>query len=189
MADFFTEAGHGVDLLTGTDSVAPQFMKRYTRYTDFKDLDLRLKQTLSGTPYDIILHAAAVSDYSVAGVEQDGVLSSVSNGKLSSTAENLILHLKRNFKILDRLKSYAGNCSVIVAFKLTNTQDPEERQKAIHAMGTNPSVDFTVHNDISEFTEAEHPYCLFKSTRLLGKTTHVLGLAKLLDQHLIKEKS
>jgi phosphopantothenoylcysteine synthetase/decarboxylase len=121
-------------------------------FTDFADLNARLKARLSGERYDLVVHLAAVSDYSVDTVIQGETSWSgetlASLGKIDS-GEKLTIELKRNFKIIERIKSYAGeHVPFLVGFKLTFTDSSEEQATAIRRLAESGAPDLVVHNDL-----------------------------------------
>jgi phosphopantothenoylcysteine decarboxylase/phosphopantothenate--cysteine ligase len=160
LADELTAAGHRVTWLGARDAVQPAMVNRLELYTSFSDLQTRLKDLLGAGEYDVVVHAAAVSDFSVAGVEAgEGNTLSTDDGKLSSNSD-VVLHLKRNPKLLNHLKDWSGNPALqVIGFKLTDTKDIPQRLAAIRKQLDNSGVDAVVHNDLSDISETAHPFC------------------------------
>jgi phosphopantothenoylcysteine decarboxylase/phosphopantothenate--cysteine ligase len=163
LADELTAAGHRVTWLGARDAVQPTMVNRLELYTSFSDLQTRLKDLLGAGEYDVVVHAAAVSDFSVAGVETDeGNTLSTDDGKLSSNSD-LVLHLKRNPKLLNHLKDWSGNPALqVIGFKLTDTKDLPQRLAAIRKQLDNSEVDAVVHNDLSDISETAHRFCFHR---------------------------
>jgi hypothetical protein len=83
--------------------------------------------------------------------------------KLDS-GEELGLVLRRNSKILDRLKSYSAGRSIIVGFKLTSTHDQTVRRLAVEKVASSGNVDLVVHNDFGEIRSgSEHVFYVHPS--------------------------
>ncbi len=161
LADELTSAGHSVTWLGAEDAVKPALSSAMERFCSFDDLAQQLQKLLSGNDYDVVIHAAAVSDFSVASVlkEDGGPLDSV-EGKLSSESD-LLLRLKPNPKLLDRLRSWSKNPQVrVIGFKLTDTKDLEQRFTAVKKQFDDSKVDAVVHNDLSDISHQSHPFYL-----------------------------
>ncbi len=72
LADELTQAGHRVTWLGADDAVMPRLSCDMQRFCSFADLALQLQTLLAADDYDMVIHAAAVSDFSVAGVLNPG---------------------------------------------------------------------------------------------------------------------
>jgi len=173
LCDAFAAAGAEVTLLCGTGAARPGRSMRVVEYGDFVSLDRGLRDELSTGSFDAVVHAAAVSDFSVAGPKA---------GKIESAShDRLTLTLERNFKILDRLRSYspAGRAPVIVGFKLTSTPSGEERARAVGALLAAPSgPDYVVHNDLGEMAGPEaHRFTILSGRGEVSAHDSAPGLA------------
>jgi phosphopantothenoylcysteine synthetase/decarboxylase len=145
LADHFRRRGHRVVYLHGLGAAKPKERRGCVAFGDFKDLDRKLRGWLCRRRFDLILHLAAVGDYSVKSVLVDGRRRLARLRKLGSGAE-VRVELKRNFKILDRLPGYAANRPLIVGFKLTNTTDQAAIRRAVRRLGCS----LVVHNDLHD---------------------------------------
>jgi len=157
IARYFALRGHEVTLVRARDSVpAPRLNGLHARdFSTFSDLQNSLKEELGNTPYDAVIHAAAVSDFSLDHIEVNGHAIPPSAKIDSDAAGVLNLFLKRNPKLVNELRSYSRNESIrIVAFKLTNTRDEAERLKAVQKLAKNAKPDFVFQNDLSEIDPA-----------------------------------
>ena len=163
-AEYAASQGNGVVLLHGYHAVLPDTEARGSigsigsikrvRYRTFSDLDTQLQKILKEDPeISTIIHLAAVSDYSPEFIETpDGdYFPAGEQGKLSSGPETMVVHLRRNFKILSRIRGYAQDRELIlVGFKLTNTEDTDKKKSAIQEILQNNSCDILVHNDLND---------------------------------------
>ena len=136
------------------------------------DLEALLRESLAAKSYDLIFHAAAVSDYSVQSVVADG--KEFAPGKVSkfSGADSLLVKLKKNPKLLESIPAWAKKKSAaakIVGFKLTSDASQEERAAAVQKLFAvkNPP-DFVISNDLSEITPKSHPCVLWRNFGGLG---------------------
>lgn len=163
LADELTAEGHLVTWLGARDAMQPVSVDRVEQYYSFTDLETRLRSLLEAVEYDAVIHAAAVSDFSVSGVETgDGGSVNGHGGKLSSGSD-LLLRLKRNPKLLDSLKDWSCNPALkVIGFKLTDTEDPQKRLAAVRKQLDNSGVDAVVHNDLSDISETGHSFRLHR---------------------------
>jgi phosphopantothenoylcysteine decarboxylase/phosphopantothenate--cysteine ligase len=130
-----------------------------------------------------VIHAAAVSDFSVDHIEQDGKTGS-STGKLSSSGK-LSLHLKPNAKLLPRLRDWSANAAVrVIGFKLTSATDHATRAKAVSKLFENAGVDAVVHNDLNEIQPGRHRYTLHRSPTLAQECADSTELNSAIEQLL-----
>lgn len=153
IADHFTKCGWLVTYVHGAGAVLPKSKVKRLSFGSFSDLDETLRKELASHSYSAIIHAAAVSDYSVASV--NGESAEVSH-KLHSEKE-LSIQLKANFKILPRLKEYSSNKSIyVIGFKLTLNQNSEHTDSLARGL-LSADVDSVVANDWSLIDKDQHP--------------------------------
>lgn len=157
ISEVLTHQGCDVTLLQAHSSQVPSSQLKVLRFTSFADLNEKLENELKNNSYDMIVHAAAVSDYSVESVEvQSKKYSPLTIPKVSSSEEHMSIHLKRNFKIINRLKDYSQNKDIdVIAFKLTSHASSEDRQLAVQKLFSEAHVDAVVHNDLTEIDIAK----------------------------------
>lgn len=115
-------------------------------YFDSVDSLLRQIQELSSSDFDIIIHAAAVGDYTVASIEAQGLSST---DKIPSGLSNLTIKLKPTKKIINEIKRLYPQ-TFLVGFKLTADLENVEIEKAVMQLIQNSSSDLVVHNKIHE---------------------------------------
>lgn len=90
------------------------------RYGDRDSLELALSTWISHHPNGCLVMTAAVNDYRVALVErwEDGESRSLRPGeKLASGAEEIVIRLRPDNKIIDRLRPEFGLLGPIIGFK------------------------------------------------------------------------
>ncbi|HEY5080026.1 MAG TPA: bifunctional phosphopantothenoylcysteine decarboxylase/phosphopantothenate--cysteine ligase CoaBC [Opitutaceae bacterium] len=154
IADQLARSGHDVVLLRARGSAQSEASVREETFTTFGDLDAALARILGSEPFDAIVHAAAVSDYSV-----DEVLA---GGSCRGSARKLdsggapIIRLRPNPKLVDSLKARSLNQSVrVVAFKLTHGEDADGVRRAVSTLFGHSGADLVVHNDLAERAGAD----------------------------------
>lgn len=157
IAEVLTQQGCEVTLLQAHNSQVPSSQLKTQRFTSFSDLNEKMENELKNNFYDMVIHAAAVSDYSVESVEIQGrKYPALSIPKVSSSEEHMSIHLKRNFKIVNHLKNYSKNKSIdVVAFKLTSHASPEDQKQAVQKLFSEAHVDTVVHNDLTDIDAAK----------------------------------
>ena len=160
LADELTAVGHQVTWLGAENAKRPDSVNQLVTFCSFSDLETRLRDLLSTGEHDIVIHAAAVSDFSVAALETDDGHRLHQQGKLSSDSD-LLLRLKRNPKLLNQLKSWSANPALkVIGFKLTDTDDQQQHIVAVKKQFDQSDVDAVVHNDLSDISEKRHTFNL-----------------------------
>lgn len=165
LAEYMTQMGFDVTLLQAHSSPKTDHVTHRDVFISFSSLDEKLKHLLSSESFTHVIHAAAVSDYSVDTIEVEGhKYRPFDVKKVSSDAETMSIHLKRNHKIVDRLKDYSKNKDLkVIAFKLTSHATPEQKTAAVEKLFTQSKADFVVHNDLSEIdiVHRTHKFTLY----------------------------
>ncbi len=182
-------AKHQITFLYGRNSVLPNTPVISQEYQTFQELNQILIEVLRNNSYSLIIHAAAISDYSISHIELNGKTYQPSKLLKIQSGVNLSIHTRSNFKIIDRLKEYAlSNPSVteppiLVGFKLTNTDDKEIQKKEVARLASHAPVDFIVHNDLHEIqSQGIHLYNLYKGENTLKTNITMEELGLLLPQ-------
>jgi phosphopantothenate-cysteine ligase/phosphopantothenoylcysteine decarboxylase/phosphopantothenate--cysteine ligase len=123
------DRGHSVVLLTSHPEVLadlpsmrhrgePDF--RVRTYRTFDDLQCAMAGEVSRAGLDVVIHAAAVSDYHVAGIytQHNEGFEDVSAGKVKGSYPELWLRLVPTPKLVDKIRAEWGFAGVLVKFKL-----------------------------------------------------------------------
>ncbi len=149
LADFFTDSGYQVTALFAGNAVKPMLKCVLKTFTSFRDLENLLNGELKNH-FDYVIHAAAVSDYSVKGTQV---------GKISSDAETLNLQLVRNKKLINTIKTQSE--AKLIGFKLTATTNETEVKTKIEKLFNEALCDFVVQNDWNQIKTGIHTFNLF----------------------------
>lgn len=183
LADELVAAGHAVTWLGAEDAMRPTALIRTVTYYGFADLATHLKDLLGTQSYDAVIHAAAVSDFSVSSIENhEGRKLQGLQGKISSEA-GLLLRLKPNPKLLSQLKTWSKNPGLqVIGFKLTDTPDRQQRIAAVKKQLDHSGVDAVVHNDLSEISKDNHTFCLHAPTQKPVHCQDSKALARSIDK-------
>jgi len=195
IAEKFIKQGAGVVYVHAKRAVKPSSLCEMAPFTDFSSLDAEISGLLSRRNFDAVIHAAAVSDYSVAEIISGG-RSFVPSTALkidSDTQDEMSLVMKKNHKIISRLREYSLNKNIIViGFKLTNTPDESARAKAVEKLFATGGADFVAHNDLSGINAISHIVSLYSKSSLISvfKTKEELaeGLYSLVMKNMKGEK-
>lgn len=182
IADYLHSQGYDVLYVGSKNGAKPKnsYINQVTFQT-FKNLQEILKTSLSKEYFDVVIHSAAVSDFSVQPTE----------GKLSSDITPK-LNFTKNEKIIDSIKKWSKNKNVeVVGFKLTAKSSPLEQSNAVRKLFDHADIDYVVLNDISQINIEKHPSKIF-SNKMKRLTMESSGSTKLeLAQNigsLFKEK-
>jgi phosphopantothenoylcysteine decarboxylase/phosphopantothenate--cysteine ligase len=170
IADLLSSRGWAVTYLHGEGAMQPARASETLAFQDFKSLDESLRAELQKEAYSAVIHAAAVSDYSVDSVNGKASKSDV---KLSSADDALFVELKKNYKILPRLKEYSRNKQIkVIGFKLTLNKS-EDETSAIAKDLLRQNADAIVANDWSQVRQdrSRHPGALVTRHSELPFTT------------------
>ncbi len=171
LADGLLALGHDVALLRGESSAKPQQVHDCETFSSCADLLAKLQRRLAAGGFDAVIMTAAVADY-----RPDLARS----GKIRSDAEELVVRLVRNPKILPQLKAMSPRALRVVGFKFTVGADAEAAREAVAAQWVAGGVDLTVHNDLHEIRGARlHPFHLYRDP--LTAAQKVVGVPALAD--------
>ena len=143
-------AGNNTDTVELCPSSTVQRLGREdgVRYEHFDTTDslrhLLVERTESP---DIILHAAAVSDYRPVR----------SSGKLSSEQESLTIQLERTPKIISELRERYGSEAFIAGFKLLSGVSEAQLVSAAMAQLKLNRLNMVLANDLQHLKDGQHP--------------------------------
>jgi len=119
---------------------------RIIEYSDFYEYQESVDDLLEDHTFDVIVLAAAVSDY---GVENPV------DGKIRSTEEEMTIKLNKLPKIISTVREKAPN-SIIIGFKLlVNSTDTELINSAKKSLIDN-NLDMVVANDLRDIKDNNH---------------------------------
>lgn len=193
IAEQFARRGHDVVLLRARNARVPAARCREETFSTFAELDALLDRWLREERFDAIIHAAAVSDFSVQAIERAGVLAAPAVGAKLESDVAPVLHLRRNPKLLDTLRTRSRNPDVcVVAFKLTRGADDAAARSAVAALAGSGRADFVVHNDLAARPDqgGAFPATIWRAGgTLVARCADRVALAAALEQLLVSEPS
>lgn len=118
----------------------------YIEYVTFDDYKKGIEELLTKETYDIIVVAAAVSDYGVANYY---------NGKYRSREDDMCIKLVKLPKILPIMRKLAPK-SVICGFKLLVDSTEDELIEAMRNQLRESNVDLVIGNDLRDIKANDH---------------------------------
>ena len=119
---------------------------KYVEYSTFDEYKAGIEKLLSEEKFDIIVVAAAVSDYGVAYYY---------DGKYRSREDDMCIKLVKLPKILPIMRKLAPN-SVICGFKLLVDSTEDELVEAMRKQIIESDVDLVIGNDLRDIKSDNH---------------------------------
>ena len=179
LARFFAEQGADVLLLHAERAPLSGLSVDRETFVTFADLEAALRRILSEDRWDAVVHAAAVSDYSVASVEVDGrVIEAVDHGKISGGRE-VVIRLRPNTKLIDGIKRWSRDPNTrVVGFKLTDDPDPSSCEAQVRRLIDRGTTDLVVHNDLGGINDENHRATIYDRRGPLVQTETKEQLAR-----------
>lgn len=170
IAATLAELGLQVTLdLAQSSAVKPSDAYSVKRFDTFSSLSSLLEKQLAEENFDLVIHAAAVSDFTV-----DKAV-----GKMSSN-EDLTLNLKRNPKIVNSLKQWSKNKDLkLIAFKLTSQATEDQVKAKVFKVLEEARADAVIQNDIKSTDDRKtHQFQIFNKNQV----THAKGVDELVGE-------
>lgn len=157
LATYLLQKNHDVTLLRSIHA-EPVPKTENIVFDSFKSLDAALRALLAHENFDVIIHAAAVSDFTVDKISQQGKEISVADQQKIKSGLPLVLYLKPTFKVIDRLLQYASNRPTVVGFKLTSGANPDQVKEAVLKV----KADWVVHNDMTDIRARRRIFTIYQ---------------------------
>lgn len=169
LAESLTRCGWAVTVLKARKASAPEGVPQVADFTTFRDLEFHLQSTLATQPFDWVIQAAAVSDFSVQSVRTgEGVL--FDGAQKIDSAQKITIELQQNPKLIAKIKTWSCNkATQVVGFKLTAGANEAEAKLKIDNLFRSADVDFVVHNDLSSIQAQVHGFQIFSRNQLVGQ--------------------
>ncbi len=181
IANYLFSDGYDITFLHAKDSKIPKANCNILEYISFNDLNSEIKRLLSNNNYDVVIHLAAVSDYSVSELRASSKTYELPlSKKLKSNNNNLELVLKKNFKIIEKIKSYSQNKNIaLIGFKFVSNNSDLEITNSVNTLFDNAGSDFVVLNDFKNRTNSiQSDFKIFDKDKNFSNHKSVLNLAK-----------
>lgn len=154
---------------------------RFTDVTSLKEKLLSFKEQA----FDLIIHAAAVSDYELKEVLSGGNI--LKHDKIPSGLNELVLKLAPTEKIINSLKNIWPKAKLI-GFKLTSGANQEEIFKGVSRVIKDGNLDFIIHNDLKQRRLGNDSFTIFDATLNQKHVDTISDLIISIKQNLINPK-
>jgi len=151
IAEHYYINGADVSLLLSESAIEPKCDLNVLRYNSFESLKALLESELTSKKYDVVIHAAAVSDYSPTSIEANGVETKIPlEKKLDSSADMLKVIFTKNSKLVNNIKSWSLNTEMkLIAFKLLDDKNDKRKDDELKKLFDNSEADTIVFNALS----------------------------------------
>lgn len=151
IAEHFYINGAEVTLLLSESAITPKLDMNILYYNSFSSLEAQLKSELAFNEYDIVIHLAAISDYSPTSIEVNGVVTKLPlNKKLDSSSESFKIIFSKNIKLVNSIKAWSKNINTkIIAFKLLDSTDDKRKDMELGKLFKNSDANAIVFNALS----------------------------------------
>lgn len=174
LAEKLAQRGHQVLLLKSSQVPQPNPYGSLIveDFDSFQDLESRMKIQLGSSEFDILIHAAAVSDFSLQQIE-NSLGDQLSADEKIPSGSPLCLKLRPNPKLINFVRQWSKRTDIkVVGFKLTKANNEKDRKFAVQKLFLQSQADFVVSNDLSEITEDQHLFRIYSPKGMVsfGKT-------------------
>lgn len=173
---------------------------------DTKNLELAIKKLLKENKIDYFIHSMAVSDYTVDYVttaeslaislenKKENILENICNfnlgitdDKISSNYDNLIIKLKKTPKIISIIKNASPN-TYLVGFKLLDNVSEEELINTAYKLKEKNNCNLVVANDLNNIRNGNHKAFIIKSKENYIVASGKEDIANKLIKEMIKDE-
>ena len=132
----------------------------YVEYSTFDDYKSGIEELLKKETYDIIVVAAAVSDYGVANYY---------DGKYRSREDDMCIKLIKLPKVLPIMRKLAPN-AIICGFKLLVDSTEDELLDAMRKQISESDVDLVIGNDLRDIKANDHKLTVISKSNSTPRT-------------------
>jgi phosphopantothenoylcysteine decarboxylase/phosphopantothenate--cysteine ligase len=149
IADVLYENGFDVRLLSCANSAKSNYSIPNYSFSSANDLKNEISSILKKDNYNLVIHLAAVSDYSPKTIkigEKEANLPF--DGKLDSSIDEFSIKFERNEKIVNQIKGMAKNKIKLVSFKFLDKQNSKRKSSEIEKLLNEGNSDFVVFNSL-----------------------------------------
>lgn len=191
IAQFLYDLGFEIDFLGAKNGAKPNREITIHTFSDFKSLEAKLNEKLEQNQYDAIIHAAAISDYSVKAVQAGSTQINTKGEKISSNFDEIEITLQKNPKLIDTIKAKNPNAALI-GFKLTCESDLAQIEKAIQKQISGANSDLIIHNSYDDIDalKSNHWFNIYDNrAQLICRTQGTLQLAQIISNFIIERFS
>jgi phosphopantothenate-cysteine ligase len=173
IAEHFSD--DSVIYVCGQNAFMPQTNAEIIKITSAEDLLQTCKTILYGRKIDAVIHAMAVSDFCVGSVE-DSNGNRLTDSKISSSLNEIVVRLRRNPKIISIFKELAPE-SILIGFKLLSNVTVAKLFCVAQSLLNKNHCDYVVANLLEDIGE-KHTAYLLNANGVVGKFNTKLEIAE-----------
>ena len=199
IANRFIQGGNKVTYICGEGAVFPDPNPclKVTIIRNVTQLQEKLEQALYSTQYDCVIHSMAVSDYSPYGIAsvdeldvqlKDLKLTKPPSEKISSDSSFLVVVLKRQPKIIQRIKEIQPD-TILIGFKLLSDGSEEELMQAAYKLMGQSQADYVLANDLKNIYGDYHKATLLSQDGVVGSGSSKKEIAQMIYDIMQKYKT
>lgn len=189
IAQYFINNGHKLTYLHSPEAKQPDGVFEKVDFYNFDSLNKQLHKLIKENEFDVIIHNAAVSDYSPYQIESgDNKIELPTSKKISSSGDEIAIRFKSNPKLINSIKGNSKNKDVkLIAFKFTNENELEKRIEHAHKLLSDSQSDFVVLNDYSDrVNNVQQAFSIISKSTTPEKVTTTKELAEKLEELITK---
>lgn len=177
LADSLIESGLEVTYVHSLNAIKTQNPCVEVSFETFNDLKEVLTQKLKQTQYDYVIHAAAVSDYSI----------NPHNGKINSEQNELTLTLKKNPKLINEIK-ITSPMTKLFGFKLTSNANEIEITQKVSSLFEKAHCDYVIQNDWNDIKNKNYNYRFYTDRQNFKNINGIQSLCAFIFQEIAKDR-
>ena len=152
IAQHFINSGHNLTYLHSPEAEQPDGIFEAVEFNNFASLEEHFKKLIKANKFDVVIHNAAVSDFTPYQIESGNrKIELPSNEKISSSEDEITIRFKSNPKLINKIKSYSKNKDVkLIAFKFTNESKLKKRIEQARKLLSDSQSDYVILNDYTD---------------------------------------
>jgi phosphopantothenoylcysteine decarboxylase/phosphopantothenate--cysteine ligase len=180
MADYLSQEGFNITYLHGLNSSLPKNLCQLEQFTDFKNLKSKIRSLLKKRNFDLVIHSAAVSDFTVDTIlKNNQVIKKQKDLKIKS-GSNLNIKLKPTEKIVDDIKTFSKNKKLtLISFKFMVQTDLSKAKIKVKELFQHSNSDYVVLNFLQDRikTSKQTNFYIFNDKMIYSKVENSIQLA------------
>jgi phosphopantothenate-cysteine ligase len=163
IADVFIARGAEVTYLYANHAIMPNFLpKESVQIKTTDQLFETITNLLQTNQYDAVIHLMAISDFSPIGYSdmnnyQNGNILPLTDAKMSSKLDGLVLFFKNTPKVINVIRDYQPQ-TVLVGFKLLADASDDKLVQAAKYIFETSGCDFVVANDQTQISASKNQH-------------------------------
>lgn len=176
-------------------AIRPTIPHKWIETMSVLDVEQKMKKILTTEKIDIVIHSMAVADYTVSGIESEGVFyskDSLETSKLSSSSDEIKIVCKKAPKILPQIKEWQPHV-YLVGFKLLNNVTEDKLFDVAFNQLRNARCNLVIANDLESIKKGNHEglfvYPEKQMDKTVGKENIALFLKKTLEKRAFAKRT